>query len=146
MSKPQTEAKQAQPTKSTEELFSDTNVTMKTGRLVKDAETISDGKFVRIRLATNKEYLDAKGELQSTTNYFNALVSSNLSDAFSIAQDLKKGDWIYLKGEDGSQSFDTPEGYKQTAVTTFAYKVVLKHKQEQSDQSEANAQTSAPSP
>ena len=34
MSKPQTEAKQAQPTKSAEELFSDTNVTMKTGRLV----------------------------------------------------------------------------------------------------------------
>ena len=71
-------------------------------------------------LSENKEYLDAKGEMQSTTNYFNALVSSNLTEAFDVARNLKKGDWIYIKGEDSGQSFDTPEGYKQTAVTTFA--------------------------
>lgn len=114
------------PNTNQEELFADTNISMKSGRLVKDAELISDGQFVKIRLASNKQYLDANNEVQSMTNYFNILISSNLQDAFNIAKDLKKGEWAYIKGEDNSKSFDTPEGYKQTAITTFAYKVVKK--------------------
>lgn len=118
--------------KKDEDLFADVNITMKSGRLTKDAEVLSSGKYVRIRLATNKEYLDGNGEVQKSTNYFNALVSSNLKDSFEIAKSLKKGDWAYIKGEDQSRSFDTPEGYKQTAVTTFAWKVVKKKENGQS--------------
>lgn len=117
------------------ELFADTNISMKSGRLVKDAELIADGKFVKFRIAANKQYLDANSETQTLVNYFNVLVSSNLSDAFEKAQELKKGEWVYIKGEDSSKSFDTPEGYKQTAVTTFAYKVTRK-KAEQENPSE----------
>jgi len=106
-------------------LFADTNISMKSGRLVKDAELIADGKFVKFRLASNKQYLDNE-EVKTLTNYFNILVSSNLTDAFNIAKDLKKGEWAYIKGEDNAKSFDTPEGYKQTAITTFAYKVTKK--------------------
>lgn len=113
-------------TQSTENLFADTNISMKSGHLVKDAELIGDGKFAKFRIATNKEFLDVKGEVQNMANYFNVIVSSNLKDAFAVAQDLKKGDWVYIKGEDSSRSIDTVEGYKDTAVTTFAYKVVLK--------------------
>lgn len=121
----QTTAPTPQPLAKVSELFADTNVTMKSGHLVKDAETVSDGKFIKFRIASNKQYLSGD-EIKTTTNYFNAMVSSNLKEAFSVAKDLKKGDWVYLKGEDVTQSFDTPEGYKQTASTIFAYKVVLK--------------------
>lgn len=107
-------------------LFQDTNVSMKTGRVVKDAELISDGKFIRIRLATNKQY-EQEGEIKNLVNYFTILVSHHLDKAFNIAKDLKKGDWAFCKGEDRSKSIDTPQGYKETSVTTFAWEVVKKH-------------------
>ncbi|MEO9474610.1 MAG: single-stranded DNA-binding protein [Cyclobacteriaceae bacterium] len=109
-----------------EQLFTDTNVTMKSGHLVKDAEVVGDGKFVKMRIASNKQYKTSEGEIATNTNYFNALVSSNLAESFDKAKAFKKGDWVYLKGEDSTRSFDTPEGYKQTASTIFAYHVVLK--------------------
>ena len=107
-------------------LFSDINVTMKSGHLVKDPETVGNGKYIKLRFATNREFRTSEGEVKTNTNYFNALVSANLKEAFPVAKKLKKGDWIYLKGEDSTRSFDTPEGYKQTASTIFAYHVVLK--------------------
>ena len=126
MSKTKPKTETTQNGKEEKDLFADTNVTMKTGHLVKDAEIVSDGKYAKIRFASNREYLSKEGEVKTNTNYFNALVSSNLKDAFAVAKDLKKGDWAYVKGEDVTKSFDTPEGYKQTASTIFAYKVVLK--------------------
>lgn len=116
-----------QPNPEDTKLFADTNISMKSGRLVKDAELIADGKFAKLRIATNKQYLNANKEIQTTTNYFNALVSSNLTDAFDNAKNLKKGDWVYLKGEDATQGFDTLEGYRKTETTIFAYKVGLKN-------------------
>lgn len=121
--KPTTSTQQSE---TTERLFSDTNVSMKTGRVVFDADLIGNGKFAKIRIATNKQYLDKDKNIQTNVNYFNALVSSNLINAFDVAKKLKKGDWVYLKGEDSTQTFDTPEGYKKTETTIFAYKVVLK--------------------
>ena len=126
MSKTKPKTETTQNGKEEKDLFADTNVTMKTGHLVKDAEIVSDGKYAKIRFASNREYLSKEGEVKTNTNYFNALVSSNLKDAFAVAKALKKGDWAYVKGEDVTKSFDTPEGYKQTASTIFAYKVVLK--------------------
>ena len=117
-----------QVTNNKKELFTDTNISMKTGHLTRDAEVIGDGKFVKIRFASNKQFETAKGEIETKTDYFNALVSKNLKDAFETAKDFKKGDWIYVKGEDSTKSFDTPEGYKQTASTIFAFKAVLKKK------------------
>ena len=108
-----------------EQLFADTNISMKSGRIVFDPEIISDGNFIKFRLASNKQYKDAEGNIQEVVNYFNILVSANLK-AFETAKELKKGDWVYIKGEDSSQYIDTAEGYKQNAVTTFAWKVVKK--------------------
>ena len=133
--KPETELKTTESDKPEKDLFADINVTMKTGHLVKDAALVSEGKYAKIRFASNKEYLDPNDEVKTTTNYFNALVSANLKDAFDTAKSLKKGDWVYLKGEDVTKSFDTPEGYKQTASTIFAYKVVLKKEKAATDES-----------
>lgn len=107
-------------------IFADTNVSMKSGRLTKDAELISEGKFVRLTIANNKKYLDSSKEPKTITNYFNALVSINLKEAFDLAKGLKKGEWVYVKGEDRTKSFETAEGFKQLANTLFAYKVVSK--------------------
>lgn len=115
-------------------LFADTNVSMKTGRLTRDAQIVGDGKYVRIAFASNKNYMDVQGDVQTITNFFNALVSQNLKEAFETAQSLKKGDWVYLKGEDSTESFDTPEGYRKQASTIFAYKVVLKSAKAQEPQ------------
>lgn len=123
-------------TQNQDELFADTNISMKSGRLVKDAETVAEGKFIKFRLASNKQYLDQNEQVQAVTNYFNILVSSNLKDSFEVAQGLKKGEWVYIKGEDNSKSFDTPEGYKQTAITTFAYKVTKKKDEQQAQVAE----------
>lgn len=112
------------------DLFADINISMKTGHLVKDSEIVGDGRYVRMRLATNKEYLDSNENVQSKTNYFSIMVSKNLTEAFDLALTFKKGDWVYVKGEDSTRSFDTPEGYKQTASTIFAYKVSLKKRPE----------------
>ncbi len=126
MSKTKTKTKTTQKSPESQELFADTNITMKSGHLVRDAKIVSEGRYAKIRIATNKQYKTSDGEIKTITNYFNALVSSNLKDAFAIAQNLKKGDWAYVKGEDITKSFDTPEGYKQTGSTIFAYKVALK--------------------
>lgn len=139
MSKTKTETKATQEANTNQDLFADTNVSMKSGHLVKDAEIVSDGKYVKLRFAANKQYLGSDNEIKTNTNYFNALVSSNLTESFDVAKDLKKGDWVYLKGEDSTKSFDTPEGYKQTASTIFAYKVTLKKKKgESSDQNQTS--------
>lgn len=123
------------------QLYRDTNISMKSGRLVKDAELVSDGKFVRIRLANNKQYA-VGDEIKDITNYFTILVSQNLKDAFETARDLKKGEWTYIKGEDSSKSFDTAEGYKQTAITTYAYKVT--RRAEKAEQVQGSAPTAQP--
>ncbi|MGH1384311.1 single-stranded DNA-binding protein [Kordia sp.] len=116
-----------------QKLFADTNISMKSGRLVQDAQTIADGKFVKFRIAANKQFLGSDGEVKSNVNYFGALVSSNLTDAFETAKSLKKGDWVYFKGEDATQGFDTPEGYRKTETTTFAYQVTLKKQKSESE-------------
>lgn len=128
---------QPETTKEQEEqkLFADTNISMKSGRLTRDAQVISEGKFVKFSIAANKQFLGSGGEVKSNVNYFNALVSANLSDAFETAKNLKKGDWVYFKGEDATQGFDTPEGYRKSETTTFAYQVTLK--KEKSDDAPA---------
>lgn len=131
------------PNENLQELFADTNVTMKSGRMVADAEVIADGKFVKIRIATNKQYMGADNEIKTNVNYFNALVSYRLEEAFAVAETLKKGDWVYIKGEDNTQSFDTPEGYKQMASTIFPYKVVLKKEKAQKEQTLQKEQEAA---
>ena len=148
MPKAKTNAKPTTSQKSDEthkDLFADINITMKSGYLVKDAETAGNGKYAKIRFAANKQY-EADGEVKTNTNYFDALVSSNLTEVFELAKSLHKGDWIYLKGEDSTKSFDTPEGYKKTASTIFAYYVVLKKEKSDQltiDQSENSTQTAA---
>ncbi|MEQ9221137.1 MAG: single-stranded DNA-binding protein [Cyclobacteriaceae bacterium] len=107
------------------QLFADTNITMKSGRLTRDPEIVGDGKYVKVRIASNKQY-EVDGEIKTNTNYFNVMVSSNLNEAFELTKSFKKGDWAYFKGEDSTKPFDTPEGYKQTASTIFAYHAVLK--------------------
>lgn len=129
-----------------DELFADTNISMKTGHLVRDAEIVGNGKFAKIRIASNKQYLSSQeeGVIETKTNYFDSLVSSNLKKAFETAKGLKKGDWIYLKGEDSTKSFDTPEGFKQTASTIFAYKVVLKKKKMEEALAQSSGKSVAP--
>lgn len=109
----------------TKDLFADINVTMKSGHLTKDPDIVGDGKYVKVRIASNKEY-EVDGEIKTNTNYFNILVSSNLDEVFELTKSFKKGDWTYFKGEDSTKSFDTAEGYKQTASTIFAYHAFLK--------------------
>ena len=114
-------------------LFADTNVTMQTGHMVRDAEIVGEGKYVKLRFASNKQY-EKDGEVKNNTNYFDAMISHNLKEAFETSQNFKKGDWIYLKGEDSTRSFDTLEGYKKTASTIFAYHVGLKKTKATSEQ------------
>ncbi|MEO1256634.1 MAG: hypothetical protein AAFY41_17335, partial [Bacteroidota bacterium] len=81
------------------ELFSDTNVTMKSGHCVKDAEIVGEGKYVKLRFASNKQFENPhNGEIKTNTNYFDALISYYLKEAFDLAKTFKKGDWIYIKG------------------------------------------------
>lgn len=108
--------------------FSDTNLSMKTGNLVRDAELVGDGRYIKICIATNKQYLSENGEVQTTTNYFNILVSNKLEKAYAAAKDLCKGDWIFIRGEDGTQLFDDAKGYKQNSSTIFAFEVELRKK------------------
>lgn len=144
MSKKTTETNATEKPTSIQVIFADTNISMKSGRLVRAPEEVANGKFVKIRIAGNKQYKTPDGETKSITNYFEALVSSNLKEAFSTAKSLEQGDWVYLKGEDSTQSFDTAEGYKQTATTLFAYQVVLKKKKGEpaSEQPQDNPETS----
>lgn len=109
-----------------QKLFKDTNVSLKSGLLTRDPETVSEGQYIRLSIASNKQYKDGNGQIKTMTNFFNALVSKNIEKAYNTAKNFKKGDWVYLKGEDNSQSFDTAEGYKKLANTIFAYHVVLK--------------------
>ena len=121
-------SKETKTTKSQQQektLFADTNITWKSGRLVRDAEIVSEGKFAKIILANNKEYRDGE-QVKTLTNYFDVLVSQNLKDTFNTAKDLKKGDWIYLKGNDSTRPIDTLQGYKENVLTIYAYEVGLK--------------------
>ncbi|MFY0689064.1 MAG: single-stranded DNA-binding protein [Cyclobacteriaceae bacterium] len=119
-----------------EALFADTNITWKSGNLVRDPELVADGAYLKLRIAANKQFKNKEGELKTNTNYFNVLVSSKLEKVFSVATEFKKGDWIFLKGEDGTKSIDTLQGYKETACTIYPFEVGLKKAKSQPEQSQ----------
>ena len=132
--------KKPEETNDSPALFADINVNMKSGHLVKDSELVGQDKFVKFRFASNKQYEDQSGEVKTNTNYFDVLISSSLTEAFELAKGFKKGDWVYVKGEDSTRSFDTPEGYKKMASTIFAYHVALKKQQAPSQQESLDIQ------
>ncbi|MCB0448122.1 MAG: hypothetical protein KDD03_11540, partial [Gelidibacter sp.] len=86
MPKPTTKKAQSNKSNSKEkpDLFSDTNVTMKSGRMTKDTIMVSDDKFAKLRIAGNKQYLNNEGEVSTLTNYFNILISKKLEKAYEL--------------------------------------------------------------
>lgn len=124
--KPNNTSTTAEKTDSLKVVFADTNVSMKTGRLVRDPEPYQEGKFIKFTIAANKKYEYPDGTEKTFTNYFNAIVARSYTDAFGVAQTLRKGDWVYLRGEDNSFSFNTKDGEKQNANTIFIYQLALK--------------------
>ncbi|MFY0601644.1 MAG: single-stranded DNA-binding protein [Cyclobacteriaceae bacterium] len=142
---PETKTEETQEQTATQ-LFADINVSMKSGHLTKDPEIVGDGKYAKLRIASNKQYLNADSEIKTNTNYFDVLISSNLKEAFELACTFKKGDWAYVKGEDSTKSFETPEGYKKTACTIFAYHAALKKAKSESQILEASKQANQAEP
>jgi single-stranded DNA-binding protein len=120
------ESSTAEKSDSLKIVFADTNVSMKTGRLVKDPEPYQDGKFIRFTIAGNKKYQYADGTEKTFTNYFNAIVARTYTEAYEAAKELRKGDWVFMRGEDNSFSFKTSDGEKQNGNTIFIYQLALK--------------------
>ena len=128
--KAQTTQTQAQAEE--KKLYTDINLTWKSGRLVRDAEIIANGKFVRFTLANNYEYKEqGSEEVKTLTNWFNILVSKKKEGAFSAAKGLKKGEWVYLKGNDSTRSVDTLQGYKENVATIYAFEISVKNEKQQ---------------
>lgn len=123
-------------------LFADTNISEKTGTLVRDAALVSDGKFAKFTIANNKQYLTADNDIKTTTNYFNVLVSNNLKEAFNIAKTLKQGDWVHLIGNDSTELFKTSKGYKKNAAVIYAFEVSLRKKKAVHDQNSVQKNSS----
>lgn len=91
------------------------------GNLGKDPEvlkTTERGCFVRIQLATNKKYVNAKGEKIEDTQWHTV----NLNNAVGkfVSEYLKKGDKALIIGELRSQTWTDKNGIERISTYVFA--------------------------
>jgi single-strand DNA-binding protein len=96
------------------------NQAMLIGNLGHDPEVLKNTEkscFVRLSLATNKKYKDAKGEVVKITQWHTVYVSSGLGRF--CASYLKKGAKVFVQGELRTNEWTDKNG--QTRHTTAVY-------------------------
>jgi single-strand DNA-binding protein len=101
------------------------------GNLGKDPEILKSteqGNFVRLSLATTKNYTDKNGEKKSTTQWHVVYLSNKLGTTASNY--LKKGDKIFVCGELRTHEWFSDQGERhfRTAIYTRDLKFInVKH-------------------
>ncbi len=104
----------------------DLNKVMIIGRLTRDPEsrTIPSGQTVTtFSLATNRQWKDKSGEMQSKTEFHNIVAWRRLAEI--CAQYLKKGRQIYLEGHLQTRSWDDQSGTKRYRTEIVADNMIM---------------------
>ncbi len=115
------------------------------GNLGKDPEvlkTTETGCFVRMQLATNKKYANAKGEKIEDTQWHTV----NLNNAVGkfVSEYFKKGDKALVIGELRSQTWTDKKGIEHISTYVFAREcksLVPKSKDKTSSQKSSNVKS-----
>lgn len=94
-------------------------------------ETTNGSKMVRLSLATNESYLNAKKEKTEETNWHNLLLWGNL--AASTEKYLHKGDTIAIEGRLKNNSFTDKSGEKRYSndIIVHEYQILNKKQLEE---------------
>ena len=89
-------------------------------------ETTIGGKMVRLSLATNEHYINAKKERVEETNWHNLLLWGNL--AASTEKYLHKGDFIAVEGRLKNSTFTDKGGEKHYSndIVVHEYQILQK--------------------
>ena len=91
------------------------------GNLGHDPEVLKsteEGAFVRLKLATDEEYTDAKGKRNKTTQWHTVYLSNGLGK--NVAAQLKKGNGVYVRGKLRTEKWDKNG---QTQYTTAVHAI-----------------------
>jgi len=100
------------------------NIVCLSGNLGADPElkfTASSKAVCNMRLATNRRYTDASGNLQERTDWHRIVVFGKQAEA--CAQHLKKGRLVGVEGELRSRTYEAQDGTKRTVVEVVARSV-----------------------
>lgn len=84
------------------------------GNLGKDPEVITfqtGNTLTKFSLATNESYKTKEGEWADKTQWHNIIAWGKLGE--KVAQELKKGNEIFLEGKLENESYTTKEGEKR---------------------------------
>lgn len=95
------------------------------GRLGRDPEmryTPSGAAVARFSLATDENRKDQQGNWQADTTWHNIVVWGQSAER--VAENLKKGNLVYLEGKISIRNWEDKEGQKRTSyeVVAFSYR------------------------
>jgi single-strand DNA-binding protein len=94
-----------------------------TGFLGKDPEfkNLENGKaVVRLSVATDDGYKDQKGEWQTNTNWHSVILWNK---AATNAKSLRKGDKVFVRGQNTSRTYQTNEGENRHVYEVKGFEV-----------------------
>ena len=80
-------------------------------------------KVVRLSLATNENYKNAKGEKQTDTNWHNLVAWGKTADI--IEKYVTKGKEIAIEGKLTSRSYEDKEGVKRYVTEAVVSEILL---------------------
>ena len=83
----------------------------------------SGKKLVKLTMATNEKYTNAKGDKVEDTQWHNLVVWSKLTNV--IESYVQKGDEIAIEGKLTTRSYDDKEGVKRYITEIVANEVLL---------------------
>jgi len=99
------------------------------GNITRDPElkkTATGQSIVTFGLATNREWVTAKGEKHTLAEYHNLVAWGKLAEI--CQQYLKKGKLIYTEGYLKTRSWDSPEGAKIFKTEIVVYDMIMLEK------------------
>lgn len=94
------------------------NTTSITGRVGKDAEIrpFNEKSAINFSVATTEKWRDKQGQVQEQTTWFNCTIWAAADRAQNVAQYIRKGDMISLRGKVSTRPYVGASGEPQASL------------------------------
>ena len=115
------------------------------GNLGKDPElkTVGSTSLCTFNLATSRRYRDAQGTVQTKTTWHRCVAFGKQAD--TIAQYVKKGDPIYVRGRYESREYEK-DGQKRTIYEVAVEEFKFMGSRDKNENTDTTQQAPAPAP
>ena len=112
--------------------MADLNKVMILGNVGQDPEiryTANGSAVATLRVAANRSYRRPDGEWDKETEWFSVVAWNQLAER--VAQNLQKGDRVYIEGRLRTHSWDGPDGQRRYRTEVIADRVLPQGRRQQ---------------